>query len=126
MKKSTKATKIIERKMHQIDATDKIAGRLATQIAILLMGKHKPSYRPHLDQGDSILVENVSKLKFSGKKLRQKNYYQPSTYPGGLKTIPLHKLFASRPNLVLKKMVYRMLPKNKLREAMIKRLTFKV
>ncbi|MBU1037301.1 50S ribosomal protein L13 [Patescibacteria group bacterium] len=124
----TKArTKIkIEREHHHFDASGKIAGRLATPIAILLMGKHKVSYQPHLDMGDFVEVENVSKLKLSGKKAEQKYYYRASGYPGGLKKIPISRLLKEKPQEVFRKTVFCMLPKNKLRKEMIKRLTFKI
>jgi large subunit ribosomal protein L13 len=122
LKKTTNKT---ERAMHLFDAEGKVPGRLATEIARLLMGKNKVTYLPYLDQGDFVEVANVSKLKFTGKKLVQKYYYQPSFFPGGLKKTQLNKLFQKSPKLVFKKIVYQMLPKNKLRPAMIKRLTFK-
>jgi len=111
-----------ERQTHTIDATDKVLGRLAAQIAVLLRGKHKPNFVPYKDMGDFVIVENVNKLKFTGKKIEQKKYYRHSGYWGGLKEIPLKKLFAERPAEVLRRAVYRMLPKNKLRVKMIKRL----
>ncbi|MCD6115307.1 50S ribosomal protein L13 [bacterium] len=114
----------IERKTHIIDAKGKPLGRLASQIAILLRGKHKPQYQPHLDIGDFVIVKNVEKIKFTGKKFEKKKYYRHSGYLGGLKEIPLKKLFAKDPALVLKKAVWGMLPKNKLRAKMIKRLQF--
>ena len=114
-----------ERQTHTIDATDKVLGRLAAQIAVLLRGKHKPNFVPYKDMGDFVIVENVNKLKFTGKKIEQKKYYRHSGYWGGLKEIPLKKLFAERPAEVLRRAVYRMLPKNKLRVKMIKRLRVK-
>jgi len=115
----------IERKQHQIDATDQSVGRLATQIATLLRGKNKATYSPQIDGGDFVTVTNIDKLKFTGKKLEQKKYYHYSGYPGGLKETKLDKLFNERPEEVLRKAVWNMLPKNKLRQHMIKRLTFK-
>ena len=115
----------MKRETHTIDATDKVLGRLAAQIAILLRGKHKPDFVPYKDMGDFVNVKNVNKLKFTGKKIEQKKYYRHSRYWGGLKEISLKKLFAERPAEVLKKAVYRMLPKNKLRAKMIKRLKIK-
>ena len=115
----------IPRIHHKIDATDRIPGRLASEIAILLMGKHKVTYQPYLDQGDFVEISNVAKMKFTGKKLDQKSFYSFSGFPGGLKTIGLGKLFKDNPEEVLRKIVHRMLPKNKLRQEMIKRLTFK-
>ncbi|MBT3690213.1 50S ribosomal protein L13 [bacterium] len=115
----------ITREKHQLDATDKIGGRLATEVAILLMGKHKVIFERHLDQGDFVEILNITKLKFSGNKLKQKSIYHHTGYPGGIKEIKLGKKFESKPEEVFKKMVYNMLPKNKLRKEIIKRLTFK-
>jgi large subunit ribosomal protein L13 len=110
------------RKTHNIDATNKILGRLASQIAVLLRGKHKPDFAPHKDIGDFVVVKNIDKIKFSGKKMNQKIYYHHSGYLGGLKEISLEKLFKEKPDVVLKKAVFGMLPKNKLRAKQIKRL----
>lgn len=115
---------IIQRNKHQLDAANKIAGRLASQAAVLLMGKPKTGYRPNLDIGDYVEVANVAKLKFSGKKISQKIYYRTSGYPGGITATPLKKIFAEQPAKLFKMMVRRMLPKNKLRAARLKRLIF--
>ncbi len=109
----------IERKLHKIDAEGKVAGRLATQIALILRGKNKPEYLPHLDMGDMVEVKNIDKLKFSGKKMEQKKYYSYSGYPGGLKT---KKIIDVKPAEVLKKAVRDMLPPTKHRVNMLKRL----
>jgi large subunit ribosomal protein L13 len=114
----------MERKIHIIDATGKVLGRLATQIAILLMGKHKPNYDPSKDMGDVVIVKNVDKIKLTGKKLEKEIYYRHSGYIGGLKEIPIKRIFEKNPEFLLKKAVYGMLPKNKLRKRMIKRLKF--
>ena len=114
----------MERKTYTIDATDKVLGRLATEIAILLRGKRKPGFVPYKDMGDFAVVKNVDKLKFTGRKLKQKKYYHHSGYLGGMKEIPLEKLFEKRPEEVLKRAVFGMLPRNKLRSEMIKRLKF--
>ena len=113
------------RKTHTIDAAGKILGRLAVQIALLLRGKNKPDFAPHKDMGDFVVVKNVDKLKFTGKKMKQKQYYRHSGYLGGLKATPLEKLFRKNPPEVLKRAVWGMLPKNKLRAQQIKRLQFK-
>jgi len=115
----------IIREKHQLDAAQKIAGRLASQAAIILMGKQKVSYQPNIDGGDYVEVTNVDKLKFSGKKLSQKLYYRPSGYLGGLKSTSLRKIYQEAPELLFRKIVNKMLPKNKLKAAMLKRLTFK-
>lgn len=112
----------MKRKTHIIDASDKIPGRLAAKIAILLQGKHKSDFAPNKDMGDIVLVKNVKKLKIGQKKSEQKKYYRHSGYLGGLKEISLSELFEKNPNEVLKKAVFGMLPKNKLRVRMIKRL----
>jgi large subunit ribosomal protein L13 len=111
-------------KTYIIDATGKVLGRLASQIAILLMGKNKPNYDPSKDMGDFVVVKNVEKIKISGKKLEKEKYYRHSGYLGGLKEIPLKKVFKENPSQVLKKAVFGMLPKNRLRKKMIKRLKF--
>jgi len=113
----------VKRETHTIDAADKSLGRLATQIVIILRGKHKPDFAPNKDIGDFIIVNNISKIKFTGKKFKQKKYYHHSGYLGGLKETSLKKLFKKDPVKVLKKAVFGMLPKNKLRVKMIKRLT---
>lgn len=113
------------RKKIEIDAAGQTPGRLASKIAIFLIGKHKPTYRPHVDNGDKIIVTNVSKMVFTGKKLEQKVYYHHSMHPGGLKEIPAKKIMAEKPEKVLKHAVARMLPKNKLRTQRLLRLTFK-
>jgi large subunit ribosomal protein L13 len=112
----------VKSKTHTIDATDKVLGRLATQIAVLLRGKHKPDFIPSKDMGDFVIVQNVEKLKISGKKMEQKKYFRHSGYLGGEREIPLKKLFKEKPAEVLKKAVFGMLPKNKLRTKTIKKL----
>jgi len=114
----------MERKIHTIDATNKVLGRLAVEIALLLRGKEKPDFAPYKDIGDTVIVKNVDKLKFTGRKTKQKKYYRHSGYLGGLKEITLEKLFEKNPEEVLEKAVFGMLPKNKLREKMIKRLKY--
>lgn len=110
------------RKTHIIDATNKVLGRLASEIAIILRGKHKFNFNPSKDLGDFVVVKNVEKLKITGKKMEEKRYFRHSGYLGGVKFIPLKKLFKEKPGQVLKKAVYGMLPKNKLRARQIKRL----
>jgi len=112
----------MKRKTHIIDATDKVLGRLASEIAILLRGKNKPDFDPSKDRGDFVVVKNVNKLIITGKKMEQKKYYRHSGYLGHLKEIPLKKIFKEGPEEVLKRAVYGMLPKNRLRKKMIKRL----
>ena len=112
----------MERETHTIDATGKVLGRLASEIATLLRGKHKPNFLPYKNMGDFVIVRNVEKLKITGKKMEQKKYFTHSGYPGGWKEIPLKILLEKDPAKVLKKAVFGMLPKNRLREKMIKRL----
>ncbi|MFH1714455.1 MAG: 50S ribosomal protein L13 [Candidatus Nealsonbacteria bacterium] len=114
----------MERKTHTIDATGKILGRLATKIAVLLRGKSKPDFVPQKDMGDNVLVKNVDKLKFSGKKIDQKKYYHHSGYMGGMSEISLRKLLEKDAKQVLRKAVLGMLPRNKLKSEQIKRLKF--
>lgn len=107
---------------HKIDASGKILGRLATQVAILLRGKNKPVFLRHKDSGDTVEVFNADKLKFTGKKLKQKIYFRHSGYPGGLTAISLEKKLSKNPAQVLRQAVLGMLPKNKTRAKIIKRL----
>jgi large subunit ribosomal protein L13 len=109
----------IERKIHEIDAEDKSAGRLATQIALILRGKNKVEYQPHIDMGDVVHVKNIDKLKFTGKKMEQKKYYKYSGYPGGLKT---KKIADIKPADILKRAVRDMLPPTSHRVNMLRRL----
>ncbi len=108
--------------IHTIDAEDISLGRLATKIAGLLRGKHKEDFAPNKDDGDFVIVKNFSKVKITGKKMEQKKYYSHSGYLGGLKEIPMSKLFEEDPFEVLRRAVWGMLPKNKLRRDQIKRL----
>jgi len=112
------------RKTHTIDATNKVLGRLASKIAVLLRGKHKPDFFPYKDMGDFVIVKNVDELKITGRKLEQKKYFRHSEYLGSGKETLLKDLFEKRPAEVLKRAVWGMLPKNKLRAKMIKRLKF--
>lgn len=125
MKKTTISNYKIDRKTHQLDATGQVMGRLATKIATLLQGKHKVSYTPHVDNGDFVVVSNPSKIIITGRKLDQKKLYNHSMYPGGLKIQKMGQTFKKDPAYVIKRTVYRMLPKNKLRDNIYKRLTFK-
>ena len=114
----------MERKTHTIDASDKILGRLAVDVATLLRGKNSPNYVPNQDMGDFVVITNITQMKFSGKKAEQKIYYHHSGYLGGMKKTPLERLFAKDPKEVLRKAVFGMLQKNKLRPEQIKRLKF--
>ena len=115
----------ILRKNIKIDATDKSLGRLAAEIAPILIGKNKVDYMPNVDSGDFVFVENLEKMKITGKKMDQKLYRHHSGFPGGLKEVLLKKLWSDNPSAVLKHAVSRMLPKNKLRNERLKRLNIK-
>lgn len=110
------------RNTYTIDATGRSLGRLAVEIATLLRGKHKRDFCPYRDEGDFVIVKNIAKIKITGKKLKKKIYYHHSGYPGGLKAIPMERIFEKNPGQLLKKAVFEMLPKNKLRRKIIKRL----
>ncbi len=112
----------IKREWYVVDAEGKTLGRLASQIARVLMGKHKPYYTPHLDTGDYVVVVNADKIRVTGRKLDQKMYYRYSGYPSGLKSVTLRKQLSTRPERVIWAAVRNMLPKNKLGRAMLKKL----
>ncbi|NTW22148.1 50S ribosomal protein L13 [Candidatus Falkowbacteria bacterium] len=116
------ATPKVERKIHNIDATGKAVGRLATQIALLLRGKHKPEFQPHLDLGDIVEVKNIDQLSFTGKKVEQKLYYRHSQHPGGLKVTQMKNLKKDNPADILKRAVREMLPPIKKRPDLMRRL----
>jgi large subunit ribosomal protein L13 len=118
---STKA-KDIEPEWWVIDAADKTLGSLATKVANLLMGKHKPIYAPYIDTGDYVVVVNAAKVKVTGKKAEQKIYYRHSGYPGGLKSQSLKELLSKDPGHVIEVAVKGMLPHNRLGRAMFKKL----
>jgi large subunit ribosomal protein L13 len=112
----------IERRWYVVDAEGETLGRLASKIAPILRGKHKPTYTPHLDCGDYVIVVNVEKVRVTGRKLDQKFYYRHSEYPGGLKSINLRDQLQKHPDRVLQAAVRGMLPKNRLGRQMIKKL----
>lgn len=112
----------VERTWYVIDATDLVVGRLASQVANMLRGKHKPTYTPHVDTGDYIIVVNTDKMVFTGKKLDQKIYYRHSGYPGGLKETTARRMMQTKSNEVLYHAVRGMLPKGPLGNKMIKKL----
>jgi len=118
---STKASDI-KREWHVIDASDKILGKLATQAASLLMGKHKPIFSRNLDTGDFVVIINADKVRVTGNKAKQKLYYRHSGYPGGLKTISLEKMMQTNPTQVIKYAVKGMLPHTRLGASMLKKL----
>lgn len=112
----------ITRKWYLVDAEGKILGRLATEIAKVLMGKGKPIFTSHLDCGDHVIVINAEKVALTGKKLKNKVYYHHSQYPGGIKSINAQKLLQEHPERMVEKAVRGMLPKNKLGDAMYTKL----
>ncbi|MCD6450264.1 MAG: 50S ribosomal protein L13 [Thermotogaceae bacterium] len=112
----------LEKKWYVIDAQGKTLGRLATKIATILMGKHKPTFTPHVDTGDYVIVVNAEKIVLTGKKLDQKKYYRHSGYPGGLKVVTARQLLQKHPEKLLHLAVKRMLPKNTLGRKMLKKL----
>ena len=112
----------IEQKWWLVDAEGRILGRLATEVADLIRGKRKPQFTSHLDTGDFVVVINAEKVKVTGRKLDQKKYYHHSLYPGGIKEISLKDLLARKPEEVIKKAVWGMIPKGKLGRALYKKL----
>ena len=118
---STKASDI-KREWHVIDASGQILGKVATQAANRLMGKHKPLFSRHLDAGDYVVVINAEKVRVTGDKLKQKMYYRHSGYPGGLKSVSLEKMLETSPARVIEHAVKGMLPHNRLEAKMMKRL----
>ena len=122
MRTFTAKTAEIKRQWYIVDAQGQTLGRLASKIAPILKGKHKPIYTPHLDCGDFVIVINVDKVRVTGNKLDQKIYYRHSQYMGGLKSINLRDQLAQHPDRVLLAAVKGMLPKNRLGRQMIKKL----
>jgi len=118
---SAKASEV-KREWHVIDAADKILGKVATQAASLLMGKHKPMFSPNLDTGDFVVVINAAKVRVSGNKAKQKLYYRHSGYPGGFKSVNLGEMMQANPAWVIEHAVKGMLPHNRLGAGMLKKL----
>lgn len=112
----------IKREWYLVDAEGQTLGRLASRIAPIIKGKHKPIYTPHLDCGDFVVVINADKVRVTGRKLDQKVYYWHSQYPGGIKSVTLRDQLARYPDRVVQAAVRGMLPKNKLGRRMIKKL----
>ena len=106
----------------QVDAETQTLGHLATKIAHVLRGKHKPIYTPHVDTGDFIVVTNADKIKLTGNKVQDKQYYRHSGYPGGIKSMNAEEMLEKKPEMVIMKAVRGMLPKNRLGRQMIKKL----
>ena len=112
----------INKDWYVIDATDVVLGRLASKVAHMLKGKHKPQYQPHTDEGDYIIVINAKNIRVTGNKLSDKIYYKHTGYIGNLKETPLGKMLDKKPDFVIKNAVKGMLPKNPLGRSMIKKL----
>ena len=112
----------IKREWHTVDASEEVLGRLATRVANLLMGKHKPLFSRNADVGDFVVVTNAAKIQVTGNKPAQKLYHSHSGYPGGLKTVTMDKLMETHPERVIEHAVKGMLPKNRLTAKMMKRL----
>lgn len=112
----------VERKWYLIDAEGMVLGRLASQVAHILRGKHKPTYTPHVDTGDHVVIINADKVILTGKKLDQKIYYHHSGYPGGLKETNYRRLMDTKPEFAVKKAIVGMLPKGPLGRKMAKKM----
>ena len=112
----------VDHAWYVVDATDQILGRMAVRIATVLMGKHKPTYTPHVDTGDCVVVTNAAKVRVTGRKLEQKKYQRYSGYPSGQKSVSLGALLAKRPATVIRLAVRRMLPKSRLGVKMLAKL----
>jgi len=112
----------VEREWYVIDARDLVLGRLATKVASILRGKHRPQYTPHADCGDHVVIINAEKIRTTGRKEEQKTYYRHSQYPGGLKSITLEKQREKHPERIIEAAVKGMLPKNSLGRKMIKKM----
>ena len=112
----------LQHEWHVIDATDVVLGRLAVQVATLLRGKHKPTYAPHMDGGDFVIVVNAAKVALAGDKATTKMTYRHSGYPGGLTTTPIGELLARDPRRAIERAVWGMLPKNRLSRQVLKKL----
>jgi large subunit ribosomal protein L13 len=121
-KTTFKGIEASDRNWHLVDASNLPVGRLASEIAQILKGKHKPQYAPHLDVGDHVVVINAHKIQVTSKKPEQKMYYRHSGYPGGIKEESFNALKKRKPELIIEKAVWGMLPKNRLGRAIIKKL----
>ncbi|NMH65271.1 50S ribosomal protein L13 [Shewanella salipaludis] len=122
MKTFTATPETVTRDWYVVDADGKTLGRIATEIASRLRGKHKPEYTPHVDTGDYIIVVNADKVTVTGNKAKGKTYYSHSGFPGGIKQISFEKLQAQKPEMIIEKAVKGMLPKGPLGRAMFRKL----
>jgi large subunit ribosomal protein L13 len=112
----------IKRQWYIVDARDKVLGRLASRVAIILRGKHKPIYTPHIDTGDGVIVVNASQIRVTGRKSKQKLYRRHSGYPGGFREVPFEVMLSKKPTKVIELAVRRMMPKGALGDDMFKKL----
>lgn len=122
MKTVSAKKETVTRKWYVVDATGKTLGRLCTEIANRLRGKHKPEFTPHVDTGDYVVVVNAEKIVVTGKKATDKLYHHHSGYPGGIKSISFDRLLVKSPEMIIEKAVKGMMPKNKLSRAMLSKL----
>jgi large subunit ribosomal protein L13 len=118
----TKEEALAQRQWYIVDAEGKVLGRLATEVARVLRGKHKPSFSPHIDGGDFVIIVNSRRVSLTGKKLEQKIYYRHSEYPGGLRASTAGKLVETKPNAIIQLAVKGMLPKNRLGRDLLRKL----
>jgi large subunit ribosomal protein L13 len=112
----------VDQSWHLVDADDKVVGRLASRIARVLMGKHRPEYTPHVDTGDFVVVTNAAKVRFTGRKMEDKRYYHYTGYPGGLRERTVSDLLKKKPEDVIHLAIRRMMPKTRMGRAMMKKL----
>lgn len=112
----------VERRWYLVDAQGKVLGRLATEVARVLRGKHKPIFTPHVDTGDHVIIINAEKVQLTGRKLEEKLYYRYSGYPGGLTSMTAKKMLQVKPERLVELAVRGMLPKNRLSRAVLKKL----
>ena len=112
----------VSREWHVVDAEGKVLGRLATRVADVLRGKHKPTYTPHVDTGDFVVVVNADKIKLTGRKLEQKRYWRASGYPSGIRSLTARQMLEKKPEEVIRLAVWGMLPKNRLNRKVLSKL----
>ncbi len=113
---------LAQRQWYIVDAEGKVLGRLATEVARILRGKHKPSFSPHIDGGDFVIIVNAGRVSLTGKKLEQKIYYRHSEYPGGLRASTAKHMLETKPNNIVQLAVKGMLPKNRLGRELLRKL----
>ncbi len=112
----------VERSWYVVDAENMVLGRLSSQVAAILRGKHKPTYTPHVDTGDHVIIVNAAKVRLTGRKLDQKKYYHHTGYPGGLKETTYRRLLETKPEFAIYESIRRMMPKGPLGRQMLKKV----